>query len=59
MPDDLATKTVNAFMEITTLGIKVIDCYGKDQGLKGEVGPEGNGYQGWKPKLYNDDHHQI
>ena len=37
----------------------ILRSYGKDQGLKGEVGPEGNGYQGWKPKLYNDDHHQI
>ncbi|WP_368121776.1 hypothetical protein, partial [Bacteroides cellulosilyticus] len=35
------------------------DCYGKDQDLKGEVDPEENGCQDWKPKLYNDDHHQI
>ena len=35
------------------------DCCGKGQDLKGEVGPEGNGYQGWKTKLYNDGRHQI
>ncbi|MFR5757958.1 MAG: hypothetical protein ACLUE2_06300 [Bacteroides cellulosilyticus] len=54
MPDDLATKTVNTFMEITTIWIKVIrpekDCYGKDQDLKGEVDPEENGCQDWKPE---------